>query len=143
MNMRITEAVLADIPGMIRLLEQLFSLEEDFSFDAETHARAFRMMIERGGRESLVLVARDESEFIAAMLTVQTVVSTALGSLSGWVEDVVVDKSRRGSGLGTALLNEAERWAGQNGIGRLQLLADRDNSGLWIFMHPGAGKAPK
>ncbi len=128
MELQITEARESDIPGMVSLLEQLFSLEEDFSFNAENHSRALQRLIERNSGEVLVLVARDGTGFIAGMLTVQTVVSTAIGALSGWVEDVVVDRSCRGRGVGVSLLKRAEDWAAGNGIGRLQLLADRDNT---------------
>jgi GNAT superfamily N-acetyltransferase len=37
------------------------------------------------------------------------------------VGGLVVAESRRGSGVGTALLEEAERWAGDRGIGRVML----------------------
>ena len=126
-NLQIREAEPSDIPGMVRLLEQLFSLEEDFAFDPELHTRAFQRLLGRCGTENIALVARDDSGFIAGMLTVQTVVSTAVGTLSGWVEDVIVDESWRDRKLGSSLLAEAERWADQNGVARLQLLADKHN----------------
>ena len=117
-----------DIEGMVGLLEILFSVEEDFEFNPEVHRRALGRIIELPGERNLVLVATDPgSGIIAGMLTVQTVISTATGELSGWVEDVVVHPRFQGQGLGTELLARAEAWASNAGVNRLQLLADRNN----------------
>jgi GNAT superfamily N-acetyltransferase len=43
------------------------------------------------------------------------------------VEDVVVEAAWRGQGLGRRLLAALADWAGEQGISRLQLLADRNN----------------
>jgi GNAT superfamily N-acetyltransferase len=54
------------------------------------------------------------------------------------VEDVVVQESARGLGLGSELLRAVERWGLERGATRLQLLADRDNSaGLEFYDHLG------
>ena len=125
------QAVSGDIPGMVRLLGHLFSIEEDFHFNPDVHAKALDLIIKRCGKETLVLVAVLEnpadSQRILGMMTLQTVVSTATGSLSGWIEDVVIDPGYRGKGIGSALLSKAEKWAESQGISRLQLLADRSN----------------
>ena len=118
------QAVQKDIPGMVRLLGLLFSVEADFQFVPDVHRKALMRLISRCGNETLALVATEEGrEEIRGMMTLQTVVSTATGTLSGWVEDVVIDPDFRGKGIGTALLNHAEEWALSNGITRLQLLA--------------------
>ncbi|MDC7240401.1 MAG: GNAT family N-acetyltransferase [Spirochaetales bacterium] len=128
MQVNYRKAELKDIDHMVRLLGVLFSVEEDFDFRPEVHSRALERIITSAGGEQLVLVAEDLSTGeVVAMLTVQTVVSTATGELSGWVEDVVVDPRCQGEGLGTGMLARTEEWARSAGINRLQLLADRDN----------------
>jgi len=123
-----------DIPGMVRLLGLLFSVEPDFQFVPEVHEKALKMLIDRSGDETLALVAtEDGNDVIRGMMTLQTVVSTATGTLSGWVEDVVMDPDFRGKGIGTTLLERAEEWAVSKGITRLQLLADRDNAKALVF----------
>ena len=49
------------------------------------------------------------------------------------VEDVVVDQEQRGRGIGAALLDQLKVWAEYNGLARLQLAADRDNSAALGF----------
>jgi GNAT superfamily N-acetyltransferase len=67
------------------------------------------------------------------MVTGQLVVSTAEGGASVLVEDMVVDGAERGLGVGRRLLDEIDRWAGERGATRLQLLADRDNAAALAF----------
>jgi len=128
------EAKHKDIPGMVRLLGILFSVEADFEFLPEVHERALTMILNRDGKETLALIAAEEcSDEVRGMMTVQTVISTATGTLSGWVEDVVVDPDFRGIGVGSELLRRAEEWAESIGIIRLQLLADKDNDKALAF----------
>jgi GNAT superfamily N-acetyltransferase len=58
---------------------------------------------------------------------VQLTASTARGGLSAGVEDVVVDQTVRGRGIGRALLAAAEAWARGRGAVRIALLADEAN----------------
>lgn len=128
MEIQYRQAEEKDIDGMVRLLGILFSVEEDFDFRPEVHHRALERIISRCGEESLALIAyRPGSPEVLGMMTVQTVISTATGALSGWVEDVVIDPSLQGQGRGKGMLDYAERWAAEKGITRLQLLADKDN----------------
>jgi len=124
--MRYRQAEPQDIPEMVRLLGLLFSIEADFQFNPEVHEKALELLIDRCGEETLVLVATDD-DCVRGMMTLQTVISTATGTPSGWVEDVVIDPEFQGMGVGSALLENAEKWAAARGICRLQLLADKDN----------------
>jgi GNAT superfamily N-acetyltransferase len=123
----------ADIEPLVGLLGQLFSIETDFHFDPARHARGLRLLLQaaRQGR-ARVLVAEVDGE-VVGMATVQTVVSTAEGARSGWIEDVVIHEDHRGKGLGSALTAAIERWAADSGIARLQLLADRRNRLALLF----------
>lgn len=122
----IRSATSGDLGALVRLLDALFSIEADFRPDAERQRRGLALMLERP-EERCVLVA-ERAGAVVGMVTVQLVVSTAEGGLSGLVEDMVVDAAERGRGLGRRLLEAAEAWAAAHGATRLQLLADRENA---------------
>lgn len=58
-----------------------------------------------GSPATILLVARDPGGRIVGSLTL--VVFRAPTGPRGWIEDVVVEESRRGGGVGSALVNEA------------------------------------
>ena len=121
-----------DLPDMLRLLESLFSLEADFSFDATRQRRGLEMLLRQGERVA-VLVARAPDQQVVGMVTVQLVISTAEGSYSAWLEDVVVQNSWQGMGIGRSLVESALDWARERGARRAQLLADQDNGSALGF----------
>jgi ribosomal protein S18 acetylase RimI-like enzyme len=120
-------ARITDLPALVELLCQLFSIETDFEVRPARHARGLRLLLGavRRGR-AYVAVAETRGE-IVGMATVQIVVSTAEGARSGWIEDVVVREDLRGAGIGTSLMADIADWARANGLARLQLLTDRRN----------------
>jgi len=119
-----------DIPAMAELLHQLFAIESDFTPDYATQEHGLRLLVERPSTRVFVADAGGE---VIGMCTVQIIVSTAMGKEVGAVEDVVVDVAHRGKGIGSALMCHVERWAIEAGLGRLQLLADRDNGPALCF----------
>jgi GNAT superfamily N-acetyltransferase len=70
---------------------------------------------------------------IVGRVTVQLLVSTAEGALSGLLEDLVVSSAYRHRGLGKALLSAAVKWSREQGATRMQLLADGRNVPALIF----------
>jgi GNAT superfamily N-acetyltransferase len=121
---RVEPASERDIGALCGLLQELFAVEEDFSFDAQRARPALAQLI--AGDRAQVLVARNANQAVG-MCTAQLVVSTAAGGYSAWVEDVVVDSRYRGAGIGRQLLDAIEEWAKSQGATRLQLLADTAN----------------
>ncbi len=121
----IRRAVPGDLEDLVRLLAVLFSIEADFRPDPARQRRGLLRMLEDSERR-LVLVAVQEGTVIG-MVTVQLLVSTAEGGDSALLEDLVVEARCRGAGVGSMLLDEAQRWARARGATRLQLLADREN----------------
>ncbi len=115
-----------DIPQMCALLADLFTIEAGFSVDCEKQARALGRLIADSNGSSFVAVAARE-ELVLGMGSVQLIVSTAEGGLAGLVEDIVVRKDHRGSGIGSRILTELADWSRMRGATRLQLLADSDN----------------
>lgn len=122
----------ADINSLVNLLEQLFSIEMDFEFNAEKHHMGLTLLLEGCGKHKAVKVAvcRDK---IVGMCTAQTRISTAKGEITAVLEDLVVDADYRHQGIGPALLSVMDQWAIKRGISHLQLLADKDNSTALSF----------
>lgn len=131
MEVVIRTAVAADLSALVRLLRELFSIEADFTADADRQRTGLALMLTDPDRRA-VLVAERAGE-VVGMVTAQLVVSTAEGAPSAWIEDMVVDARCRGAGVGATLLDAVERWADAHGATRLQLLADRENGPALAF----------
>lgn len=132
---RIEPATEQDIDALGGLLQQLFTIETDFHFDAAKTGRALLQLID--DNRACVLVAREDNKVIG-MCTAQLVISTAEGAYSAWVEDVVIDSQQRSKGVGKQLLNALGAWAKGQGATRLQLLADMQNlPALEFYRHSG------
>ena len=113
-----------DLPDLLALLEQLFSIEEDFLFDAEKQIRGLELLIHQENGQ--IMVAEVDAR-VVGMATGQLLVSTAEGNLALLVEDVVVSPAHQGQGLGSALLQAVGDWGRAFGAVRMQLLADLEN----------------
>lgn len=134
---RIEPALASDIPALVKLLESLFAIELDFTFDAARQQRGFERLLAEPRDRATLLVARSD-DTVAGMASGQLVISTAEGAPSVWIEDVVVDEPFRGQGVGRALLRGVIDWAVGHGATRAQLLADRDNEqAIAFYRHLG------
>lgn len=122
----IEPATLCDIPALTEMLSELFTLESDFTPDAEKQSRGLTALLQ--SPTAVVFVARDATRQPIAMITAQLVISTAQGAPSAWIEDVFVTAPHRGTGLGTRLLDAATAWARSRGATRVQLLVDIHNT---------------
>lgn len=120
-----------DIDAMVELIALIFALEADFSADAAKQRRGLAMFFELPV-ERCLLVAEYQRKVIG-MCSAQLLVSTAEGGWKALVEDVVVAEDYRGLGVGRKLLAALEKWAAGQGAKRLDLLADRDNTGGLMF----------
>ncbi len=129
--LQLREADDSDIEAIAALLAQLFAIEADFHADAEHQLAGLRKLRAEGGR-NLLLVALGGSEVIG-FCSVQRLVSTAEGGEVGLLEDLIVDEAHRGAGVGSQLLQRAEAWAREQGLSRLQLLADAENTAALDF----------
>jgi ribosomal protein S18 acetylase RimI-like enzyme len=119
-----------DLPAMTRLLQELFAVETEFEVDIEKQRYGLRMLLDSSSAG--VWVAERHGR-VVGMVTVQLVVSTAEGGLSGLLEDLIVSSVYRRRGLGKALLHAAVDWAREQGATRIQLLADSRNVPALIF----------
>lgn len=128
--MEIRTATKDDIPAMAELLHELFAIEADFTPYYEKQVKGLALLIDRPS--ACIWVAEIDGT-VVGMCTVQIIVSTAMGTEVGVVEDVVIDVGYRGQGIGSALMRAVEQWAVQQRLGRLQLIADKDNGPALCF----------
>jgi len=134
-HIQIRPAVPGDIDVLTMLLELLFSIEADFSFDKNRHKKGLAQLIENPA--ACLLVAEITNDVIG-MCSGQITISTAEGGAALLVEDVVVRGDWQGQHVGKRLLLALGEWAGDRGISRLQLLADCNNSeGLGFYKKLG------
>ena len=119
-----------DLEQLTALLRLLFTIEEDFSFNAHKQRQGLLMMLNND--RGCILVAEEAGQVIG-MCTGQLVISTAEGGPAVLVEDMVVDPAHRGQGTGRALMNSMAGWALEQGATRLQLLADKNNAPACTF----------
>lgn len=125
-NLTIRAATFNDIPFLVELLRQLFSIEEDFSFNPVKHERGLDLLIDAKDRAIVLVAVWDDK--IVGMLTAQVNISTVEGTIAATLEDMVVDEHYRGKGIGKSLMDAAYKWAKDRRITRLQLLADKTNA---------------
>ena len=126
----IRQATHTDVPVLVGLLRQLFSIEQDFDPDPNKQQNGLTLLLDNP--QAAIFVAEHQGR-VVGMLTVQILVSTAEGGPVGLVEDVVVDAAHRGQGIGEAMLAQLWHWSRQQGLSRLQLLADRGNAQALAF----------
>jgi homocitrate synthase NifV len=124
------EATGKDIPAMIELLRQLFSIEQDFEFDHDKHLAGLKMLCT--DKDSCILIAESAGRVIG-MCTLQILISTAEGDKVGLIEDMIIEAGSRHKGVGSLLLERMSARARKSGLKRLQLLADLDNSAAFEF----------
>jgi GNAT superfamily N-acetyltransferase len=133
----INNATLDDISALVELLADLFSIEVDFQSDHSKQIQGLRMLI-LSPETGIIKVARDANGLAIGMVSAQLVISTAQGTHSAWLEDMIIHEKHRGQGLGKALLNEALAWVKQKGATRAQLLVDIENEpAVGYYKHLG------
>ena len=139
--MYIRPALPTDIPALCPLLDQLFAQEAEFSPDRAAQQRGLSAII--GNPEVGEILVAVEGERIVAMVNLLYTVSTALGARVVLLEDMVVDARARGTGVGSALLEQAIAHARESGCGRITLLTDADNlDAQRFYRRHGFGPSP-
>ena len=135
--MKVRDATLKDVLAMTELLSQLFSIEQDFQPDTEKQARGLALIVNKPD-QGVIKVVLNDSGVLIGMVSAQLVISTAEGTWSAWIEDMVIHADFRGEGLGRQLLESVLNWAKSKGATRAQLLVDMDNlPALGYYQHLG------
>jgi GNAT superfamily N-acetyltransferase len=134
-NIFFGQATTDDIGDLVSLLATLFSIEEDFKPDFSKQEKGLAMLIE-SPNTGAIYIAKNASGKVVGMVSAQLVISTAQGAASAWVEDMVIDETYRGKGIGKKLLQHALDWAKIKGATRAQLLVDLSNTeALGYYQH--------
>ena len=135
----IRQGRIQDIDALVDLLSELFSIEEDFEFNAIKQRKGLEQILADVSGKKCIMVA-DNSGKTMGMCTAQILISTAEGGPAIMIEDMIVLEGFRGKGIGKALLKAMEYWSIKNGVTRLQLLADKNNlSALEFYKMNGWG----
>jgi len=129
MPITIRQARFGDVSAMAGLLGQLFAIEADFEADKQAQARGLSLLL----RKAACLLVAEEGGAVVGMISIQPLVSTAEGGMVGLLEDLVVHEKCRGRGIGSLLLKMALDWARDQGLTRVQLLADSNNEAALQF----------
>jgi GNAT superfamily N-acetyltransferase len=116
---------------MADLLHELFTLEADFQPERDKQLAGLRMILDNPALGRLFVLRVDGR--IAGMANALITVSTALGAPVLLLEDVIVSRAYRGSGLGRRLVEQVFDWARSQGMARVTLLADQDNAPALAF----------
>ncbi|MGZ8548628.1 MAG: N-acetyltransferase family protein, partial [Sulfuricurvum sp.] len=113
-----------DLKQMAELLGQLFSIEDDFTIDFNKQVLGLQLLFQSS--DSMILVA-EISNRVVGRISMQSLISTAMGERGGLIEDMIVSHAFRGIGIGRLLLSSIIKNAKSLGYGRITLGADRRN----------------
>lgn len=131
-SISVRRAAAADIPRLCELLALLFTQEAEFSPDAGRQSRALGCILDDPATGMIVCATAADDQIIG-MVSLLFTISTAEGGRAAWLEDMVVDPSWRGRGVGERLLEEAVSRGRAAGCTRLTLLTDETNDGARRF----------
>ena len=120
-----------DIGACTRLLGILFGQEQEFTPDIRSQELGLEMII--GNPSAGTILVCEEDGEIVGMVTLLSLVSTALGRNVLLLEDMVVEPASRNRGIGSLLVEYAFGWARDHGYGRITLLTDGDNDSAHRF----------
>ncbi len=126
----IRPAIHDDLPFLANLLEELFAIEDDFVIDAQKQIRGLQLLLDVPNSTILVAHINDR---IVGMVSMQQLISTAMGERVGLIEDMIVHSNFRGQGIGSMLLNSVITLSKQLGYGRLALGVDLRNTSAKSF----------
>jgi len=139
MNTEITirDACEKDVPQLVDLLNDLFTIEVDFKPNIERQTIGLKMLVAQPSY-GVIKIASITDGLIIGMVSAQLVISTAQGNYSAWIEDMIVANAYRHQGIGKQLLQSAIEWAKDKGATRAQLLVDIENErALGYYQHLG------
>lgn len=131
MKISIDFATSADLEAMADLLAELFTLESDFQPERDKQLRGLRLILDNPQIGRLFVLRGDDQ--VVGMANALITISTAEGCPVLLLEDVIVKAKFRGLKLGRRLVEHVLDWARDNGMPRVTLLADKDNSPALAF----------
>lgn len=136
----IEQATLEDLPQMVDLLHELFTIEGDFMPNRAKQMRGLRLILEQPNRGRIFVLRNDG--MILGMINLLFTISTAEGGFVILLEDVIVHHDFRHRGYGDKLLTHALEYAKKKDFLRITLLTDRLNEqGQHFFERHGFFKS--
>lgn len=118
-------ATIQDLEPVVDMLVELFEQEADFTPDRQKQTRAVRLILENPSRGRIFVLRHHER--ILGMVNLLVTISTAEGGFALLLEDLIVHRDYRGSGLGSKLLKFAVDYAKEKDFVRITLLTDNDD----------------
>ena len=119
--MSIRDATAADIPDLLRLVHDLAAYEKQpDAVEATPGMYAAALFPADGSTPTTRALVAEVDGAVVGMAIWYLTFSTWTGVNGIWLEDLYVDPSQRGSGLGTALLRRLAQLCGENGWKRLE-----------------------
>jgi GNAT superfamily N-acetyltransferase len=123
----IREALQSDTEAFIELLCEIESAKPMGRSDVEVRARFERAFpVARAASESIVLVSINDDGGLNGYCSVHIVPFLILAGPEAYLTELFIRPSRRGIGIGSKLLAEAQNRARLHGCSRLSLLNDRE-----------------
>ena len=122
-SVRVEPATIEDLPELVRLVEELMSLQGDFMPNREAHERGLALILEQPNRGRIFVLRNDDRIF--GMVNLLFTISTALGGLVILLEDFIIHPNHRSQGYGTMLLNYVKDFAKHKNFKRITLLTDK------------------
>jgi len=125
-SVELDRATAADVPQLVELLGILFAQEHELNPDPEKQRRALELIFADPTR-ARICVARKGGK-VVAMAALHFTISTAEGGKVAGLEDCIVHPDHRRKGVGKALLAYVIAQARAEGVLRMMLLTDGDNT---------------
>lgn len=122
---QIEPATVEDLAQIVELLTELFEQEADFSPDRMKQTRAVRLILEEPNRGRIFVLRHHDR--ILGMANLLVTISTAEGGFVLLLEDFIIHRDFRGSGLGSKLLDFVLNYSREKGFVRITLLTDADD----------------
>lgn len=129
-NVTLRKANSNDLQAMADLIAELFVIEDDFVIDTDKQSRGLQLLLQN--HDAIILVA-ETSNRVIGMISMQSLISTAMGERVGLIEDMIVTHEFRRIGVGRLLLHSMIENANSLGYGRIALGADRRNDSAIAF----------
>jgi GNAT superfamily N-acetyltransferase len=128
-----------DLENIIALLETFPDLPELPGLNWEDARRAFPELLE--GKRGLILVS-EERDALAGLVSLSFAYALHFGGEYALIEDFIVDKTFRGQGIGSPLLQAAFDEARLRGCREIQVNGATDE-GLPVYVRNGMHEAGK
>lgn len=119
-----------DAEAMAGLLSELFTIEDDFAIDQQKQLGALHLLLQDA---NATLLVAEISGCVIGMVSMQGLISTAIGAKVGLIEDMIVTAHCRGQGVGRILLRAMIEESERLGYRRVSLGADRRNDSALAF----------